>query len=72
MTNTDRLIHELQALTPENQAKVLQYVESLKSSSQPALRSLEGLLEEYQFHVTEDDIAQARREMWGSLPKEPA
>ena len=34
------------------------------------LRSLEGLLEDMHIDITEADIAQARREMWGNSPRD--
>jgi len=34
------------------------------------LRSLEGLLEDLNVDFTEEDIAQARREMWGNFPRD--
>ena len=33
-------------------------------------RSLRGLWADLNVHITEEDIAEARREMWGSFPSE--
>jgi len=33
------------------------------------LKGFKGLLEQYNVQVTEEDIAKARREMWGNFPE---
>jgi hypothetical protein len=47
-------------------------VESLQQNSAPAkpLKGFEGLLENYNVQITEEDIAEARREMWGNFPRD--
>lgn len=66
------MLAKLRGLPPEKQTKVLEFVESLKreAGSEKSLRSLEGLLEDLNIDITGDDIAQARREMWGNFPRE--
>jgi hypothetical protein len=68
----DTVLAKLRGLPPEKQTKVLEFVESLKreAGSEKSLRSLEGLLEDLNIDITGDDIAQARREMWGNFPRE--
>jgi hypothetical protein len=34
------------------------------------LRSVKGLWADLDIEITEEDIAQARKEMWGNFPKE--
>ena len=34
------------------------------------LRSLLGLWSDLNIHITEEDIAEARREMWGNFPRD--
>ncbi|MGI9067830.1 MAG: hypothetical protein ACR2HX_15700 [Pyrinomonadaceae bacterium] len=66
------VIQKIQALTPDQQREVMEFVESLqKGSPEPhARRSLMGLFSDLNVHITEDDIAEARREMWGNFPRE--
>lgn len=66
------MLAKLRGLPPEKQTKVLEFVESLKreAGSEKSLRSLEGFLEDLNIDITGDDIAQARREMWGNFPRE--
>jgi hypothetical protein len=49
---------------------VLGFVEFLKEKNRPKapLRSLRGLWEDLNIDVSEKDIAEARREMWGNFP----
>ena len=41
----------------------------LEAATRP-LHSLEGLLEDLNVDITEQDIAEARREMWGDFPRD--
>jgi hypothetical protein len=68
----ETVLAKLRGLPPEQQTKVLEFVESLKheGSHGKSLRSLEGLLQDLNVDITVDDIAQARREMWGNFPRE--
>jgi hypothetical protein len=53
---------------------VLEYVESLREEPAPSPEeprpSLRGLWEGLDCNVTDEDIAEARREMWGNFPRE--
>jgi hypothetical protein len=66
------IIDSLRVLPPEKQQEVLDFVEFLKAKSLPkvARRSIKGLRADLGVHLTEEDIAQARWEMWGNFPKE--
>ncbi len=72
MTIEEMVLEKLRGLPPEKQKEVLQFVESLKpdGGSKKPLRSLEGLLEDFNVDITEEDIAEARREMWGNFPRD--
>lgn len=72
MSIEETVLAKLRGLPPEKQTKVLEFVESLKqeASEGKSLRSLEGLLEDLNVDISGDDIAQARREMWGNFPRE--
>lgn len=72
MTIEELVLEKLRELPPEKQEAVLAFVESLKKgdgSGQP-LRSLRGLWKDLGVEITEEDIAAARREMWGNFPRD--
>ena len=72
MTIEEMVLEKLRGLPPEKQKEVLEFVESLKpvGNTKKPLRSLEGLLEDLNVDITEEDIAEARREMWGNFPRD--
>lgn len=71
MTIGEQILEKLRELSPEKQKEVLNFVESLKQGDgvRPR-RSLRGLWKDLGFQVTEEDIAEARREMWGEFPRD--
>jgi len=72
MTISELVAEKLRHLPAEKQQEVLNYVESLskdKMSKEP-LTSLEGIWADLGFNITADDIAKARREMWGNFPRD--
>ena len=71
MTIEEQVIERLRELSHDKQREVLEFVEALKqrNGSGPR-RSLLGLWADLNFEITEDDIAQSRREMWGSFPRD--
>jgi hypothetical protein len=72
MTIEEQVLEKMRALPPEKQQEVLNFVDSLKekNGAKKPLRSLLGLWANMGFHVTEEDIAEARREMWGNFPRD--
>jgi len=67
-TNTQQVILEkLHLLPPEKQEELLDFAEFLVQKNRPQRkrRSIEGLCADLDIHITETDIAEARREMWG-------
>jgi hypothetical protein len=72
MTIEEIVLQKLRELPPEKQKDVLGFVESLKKNDEPRrpLRSLEGLWADVGIDITEEDIAEARREMWGNFPRD--
>jgi len=72
MSIEQSVIQKILSLTPDQQREVMEFVESLqKGSPEPSpRRSLMGLFADLNVHITEDDIAEARREMWGNFPRE--
>lgn len=72
MTIEEMVLVGLRELPPEKQKEVLEFVESLKERNGPRkpLRSLEGLWADLGIEITPEDIAEARREMWGNFPRD--
>ena len=71
MTIEQQVIEKLRELPPEKQREVLDFAASLSKDESPRkLRSLEGLLEDLNLDIAEEDIAQARKEMWGNFPRD--
>jgi len=72
MTIEEQVLEKLRDLPPEKQKEVLDFVDFLKkkNGAKKARRSLLGLWADLNFHVTEEDITEARREMWGNFPRD--
>ncbi|MGA9773502.1 MAG: DUF2281 domain-containing protein [Blastocatellia bacterium] len=66
------VLEKLRALPPEKQQEVLDFIEFLehKSLSKQPRRSLMGLCSDLGIHISEEDIDEARKEMWGNFPRE--
>lgn len=68
----EKLLEALRALTSERQEEVVRYAEALLTIQQ-ALQSgkgIAGILEGQGFDVSEEDVAEARREMWANFPRD--
>jgi len=72
MTIEEMLLERLRGLAPEKKKEGLKFVDSLESDggAKKPLRSLEGIWEDLNIACTADDIAEARREMWGNFPRD--
>ena len=74
MTIEEAVLDRLKQLPPDKQLEVLDFAEFLRQKGTGApkrpLKSLEGALAHLGVHITEEDIAEARREMWGNFPRE--
>ena len=72
MTFEEKILEKLRDLPAEKQREVLHFIETLKQNGDSArpLKSIRGLWKGLGVEITEDDIAQARREMWGKFPRE--
>ena len=72
MSIEQQLLEKLRGLSPDMQQQVLDFVRSLSKNESPRkpLRSLEGLWADLGIKITEEDIAEARREMWGNFPRD--
>jgi hypothetical protein len=67
MAATTLLVIKVQALTEQQRQLVLNFIDQLPSPSRPQTH-LYGLFKG--IDTTEDEIAEARREMWGNFPRE--
>jgi hypothetical protein len=72
MTIEQQVLEKLRDLPPEKQKEVLNFVAQLKeqAGSKAPRRSLLGLWADLNTNITKEDIAQARREMWGNFPRD--
>jgi hypothetical protein len=72
MSIEQQVLEKLRGLPPEKRKEVLDFVDYLKEKDGPnqPRHSLLGLWADLNFHVTEEDIAEARREMWSSFPRD--
>ena len=66
------VLEQLRALPPDRQRDVLDFAEFLrqKASGRAPRRSARGLWAGFDLDVSDEDIAEARREMWGNFPRE--
>jgi len=71
MSIEEMILDTLRQLPPEKQREVLDFLEFLKQKhipKRPRL-SLKGLCSDLGLHITEEDIKESRREMWGNFPR---
>jgi hypothetical protein len=69
----ESFLEKLHQLPPDKQREVLDFVEFLQKKSAAQVvprRSVEGLWADLGYHITEEDIADARAEMWRNFPRE--
>lgn len=67
------VIERLESLTPEQQVKLREFLNSLGSDDslpKAPRRSLRGLFSDLGVSVSEEDIDEARREMWATFPRD--
>ena len=72
MSIEELVVEKLRDLPLDRKKEVLAFVESLrekKGANQP-LKSLYGLWADLGVEISEKDIADARREMWSTFPRE--
>ena len=72
MSIEQQVVDLLRTLPADKQREVLEFAESLQEGTTPTRprRSAMGLCADLNQHITEEDIAEARREMWGNFPRE--
>ncbi len=72
MTVEETVLEKIKVLPMYRKQEVLDFVEFLeeKEAKPQPRRSLYGALADLNIEVTEEEIAEARREMWGNFPRE--
>lgn len=68
MSTTTLLTMKVQILTEQQQQQVLEFINQLPAPPPPPRVPLYGLFKGYD--TTEEEIAEARRELWGNFPRE--
>ncbi|NES99134.1 MAG: hypothetical protein F6K61_00880 [Sphaerospermopsis sp. SIO1G1] len=70
--NTEKLLLENWRVLPlDKQIEVLEFVQSLnaKTASKPR-KHIKGIWANLKFEITEQEITEAKQEMWGNFPKD--
>lgn len=71
MTVEEQVLEKLRELPLPRQQEVLAFVDQLRKEMQrPKRKSLPGLWADQHVNVSDADIAEARREMWGDFPRD--
>jgi hypothetical protein len=70
MTTWELIAEKAKVLTPEKQSEVLDFLEFLRARENPKQprQSAAGLLADLGIDVSDEDIEEARREMWSNFP----
>ena len=68
----ESVIEKLRELPADKQQEVLDFTSSLaaKATPRPKLKSARGLWKDLGISISAEDIAEARKEMWGNFPRE--
>ncbi|MBI1788234.1 MAG: DUF2281 domain-containing protein [Acidobacteria bacterium] len=71
MSLEESILEAVRALPADKQQEVLDFADFLKIKSRPVRprKSLEGLWAGRAISISEEDIAEARREMFGNFPR---
>lgn len=66
------LVEQWRALPSDKQQEALDFIALLreKTTAKRPLRSALGLCADLNVTITEEDIAEARKEMWGNFPRD--
>ena len=72
MTVEEVLIEKIKVLPMNRKQEILDFAEFLeeKEAKPQQRRSMYGLLADLNINITEEDIVEARKEMWGNFPRE--
>ena len=69
-TIEEAVVAKLRELPSEKQQKVLDFARSLGTEKKRPLKSGYGLWKDLGISISEEDIDEARKEMWGNFPRE--
>jgi len=74
MTVEEQVLEKLRRLPPKQREEVLEFVDRLSLQDNPVQprASLRGLWKGLGIEISDEDIARARREMWGNFPRDVA
>lgn len=72
MTLEEAILEKIRTLPPHKQKEVLKFAGALNAEVQPKapLRSPKGLWADLHIDISEQDIADLRRDMWKNFPRE--
>lgn len=73
MTSEEVLLEKFKGLPVNRQREILDYADSLENENaakKPPRRNLYGALADLNVEITEEDIREAREEMWKNFPRE--
>jgi hypothetical protein len=70
MTVQQEILERLSTLAPAEQQEVLRLARDLSARTQRPWASKMGLLAGRGMNISDDDITEARREMWGEFPRD--
>ena len=70
MTIEEAILDKVRSLPPDKQRSVLDFAETLTGGKKEPLRSPEGLWAHLKISISEEDVAEIRREMWKNFPRE--
>lgn len=74
MTLEQCLLQKIKQLPTNRQQELLDFAEFLCQKSmyqhQLPLKTIKGLCSDFKLNLTEEDIQEARQEMWGNFPRE--
>ena len=63
------LLDKLRELPGDQQRKVLDFASSLRTKHKSPRKSLYGLWKDSGVSISDEDIAAARKDMWGNFPR---
>jgi hypothetical protein len=70
MTTWELIAEKAKDLAPEKQSRVLDFIEALQEPKAEPRKGAAGLLRDLGIVLDEEDLSQARREMWADFPRE--
>ena len=72
MNLEEAVLERLRHLPVDKQQQLLDFAEFLyqKTTLKTPLRSVRGLCADLKVDISEEDISQARQEMWGNFPRD--